>query len=251
MSIELYEHNQTAYQAALDMLKTAGKAAIIHPTGTGKSFIGFRLCQDFPEKIVCWLSPSEYIFRTQVENLAANTGKDVRCLENVRFYTYAKLMSMTDEKLEEICPDYIILDEFHRCGAAVWGQGVENLLSMYPNAEVLGLSATAIRYLDNQRDMSDELFDGNVASEMTLGEAIVRGILNPPKYVLSVFSYQKELAKYERRVQTAKSKLIRDEGEKQLEALRHALAQADGLEEIFRKHMKNIAGKYIIFCANY
>ena len=34
-----------------------------------------------------------------------------------------------------------------------------------------------------------------VASEMTLGEAIVRGILNPPKYVLYVFSYQKDLEK--------------------------------------------------------
>ena len=109
MAIELFEHNQTAYQAALYMLKTAGKAAIIHPTGTGKSFIGFKLCEDFPEKIVCWLSPSEYIFRTQVENLAANTGKDVKCLENVRFYTYAKLMSMTEEELGEIRPDYIIL----------------------------------------------------------------------------------------------------------------------------------------------
>ena len=274
MSIELYEHNQTAYQAALDMLKNTGKAAIIHPTGTGKSFIGFKLCEDFPEKMVCWLSPSEYIFRTQVENLAAsiemnetlNDGaenyaiRNVQTLadtnsgngfENIRFYTYAKLMSMTEEELQEICPDYIVLDEFHRCGAKVWGQGVQNLLSMYPGASVLGLSATAIRYLDNQRDMSDELFDGNVASEMTLGEAVVRGILNPPKYVLSVFSYQKELAKYERRVRSAKSRLIRDEGEKQLEALRHALEQADGLEEIFRKHMKNPAGKYIVFCANY
>ena len=134
MSIELYEHNQTAYRAALDMLNTRGKAAVIHPTGTGKSFIGFKLCEDVPEKIVCWLSPSEYIFRTQVENLTANIGKDARNLENVRFYTYAKLMSMTEEELQEICPDYIVLDEFHRCGAKVWGQGVENLLSMYPNA---------------------------------------------------------------------------------------------------------------------
>ncbi len=274
MSIELYEHNQTAYQAALDMLKNTGKAAIIHPTGTGKSFIGFKLCEDFPEKMVCWLSPSEYIFRTQIENLAASietnetltdgaenyATRNAQSLadtnngngfENIRFYTYAKLMSMTEEELQEIRPDYIVLDEFHRCGAKVWGQGVQNLLSMYPGASVLGLSATAIRYLDNQRDMSDELFDGNVASEMTLGEAVVRGILNPPKYVLSVFSYQKELAKYERRVRSAKSRLIRDEGEKQLEALRHALEQADGLEEIFRKHMKNPAGKYIVFCANY
>ena len=73
MAIELYEHNRTAYQAALDMLETTGKAAIIHPTGTGKSFIGFKFCEDFPEKKICWLSPSEYIFRTLLENLAANS----------------------------------------------------------------------------------------------------------------------------------------------------------------------------------
>ena len=254
MRIKLFEHNQTAYQAALDMMKGTGKAAIVHPTGTGKSFIGFKLCEDFPDQVICWLSPSEYIFRTQVENLAASGAfeDEHKCpLTNIRFYTYAKLMSMTEAELEEIQPDYIILDEFHRCGAKVWGQGVQNLLAMYPDAPVMGLSATAIRYLDNQRDMSDELFDGNVASEMTLGEAIVRGILNPPKYVLSVFSYEKDLEKYQRRVRAAKNKAIRDEGEKQLDALRRALAQADGLDEIFRKHMKNRAGKYIVFCANY
>jgi len=271
MKIKLFEHNQIAYQAALTMMKSAGKAAVVHPTGTGKSFIGFKLCEDFPDQVICWLSPSEYIFRTQVENLAADGAfeeehKDSLVntvvkeysnsfaengLPNIRFYTYAKLTTMSEAELREIQPDYIILDEFHRCGAKVWGQGVENLLAMYPDAPVLGLSATAIRYLDNQRDMSDELFEGNVASEMTLGEAIVRGILNPPKYVLSVFSYEKDLEKFQRRVRTVKNQAVREEGEKRLEALRRALAQADGLEEIFRKHMENPEGKYIVFCANY
>ena len=31
------------------------------------------------------------------------------------------------------------------------------------------------RYLDSQRDMAQEIFDGHIASEMTLGEAIARG----------------------------------------------------------------------------
>lgn len=160
MKIELFEHNQTAYHAALGMMRTAGKAAVIHPTGTGKSFIGFKLCEDFPEKTVCWLSPSENIFRTQIENLTASGAMKPG---NVRFFTYAKLMSMPESELRDICPDYIVLDEFHRCGANSWGHGVGNLLAMYSDAPVLGLSATAIRYLDNQRDMSDELFDGNVS----------------------------------------------------------------------------------------
>lgn len=133
----------------------------------------------------------------------------------------------------------------------MWGLGVKSLLSLYPDVPILGLSATAIRYLDNQRDMSDELFDGNIASEMTLGEAIVRGILNPPKYVLSVFSYQKDLEKYGKRIANKKSKIVRDEGRKYLEALRRTLEQADGMEEIFSKHMTDMQGKYIVFCANY
>ena len=127
---------------------------------------------------------------------------------------------------------------------------MQSVLDTFPTVPVLGLSATNIRYLDNQRDMADELFDGNVASEMTLGEAIVRGILNPPKYVLSVFQYQKDLDKYAYRVRHAKNKAVRDSGEKYLEALRRALDKADGLPEIFNKHIPNQNGKYIVVCAN-
>ena len=116
---------------------------------------------------------------------------------------------------------------------------------------ILGLSATNIRYLDNQRDMAVELFDGNIASEMTLGEAIVRGILNAPKYVLSIFSYQKDLEKYQRSVRSAKNKAVRDEAKRYLEALRRALEKADGLNEIFANHITDHHGKYIVFCANY
>lgn len=249
LSLSLYEHNQTAYDAAVQMLSEYKKAAIIHPTGTGKSFIAFKLCEDNSDKCICWISPSEYIFKTQIENLKKSSDGYVP--ENISFFTYAKMMNMSDEEIKTICPDYIILDEFHRCGAQMWGFGVKSLLSLYPDVPVLGLSATAIRYLDNQRDMSDELFDGNIASEMTLGEAIVRGILNPPKYILSIFSYQNDLEKYEKRIANNKSKIVRDEGQKYLDALRRTLEQADGMAEIFSKHMTEKQGKYIVFCANY
>lgn len=69
--IDLFEHNRTAYENAVSVLKESGKAAVVHPTGTGKSFIGFKLAEDNPQAVVCWLSPSEYIFKTQIENLRA------------------------------------------------------------------------------------------------------------------------------------------------------------------------------------
>ncbi len=71
MAISLYPHNEAAYRAVTAMLTETGKACVIHPTGTGKSFIGFRYCEDHPEQSALWLSPSEYIFKTQCENLTA------------------------------------------------------------------------------------------------------------------------------------------------------------------------------------
>ena len=248
MSMDLFRHNQTAYDAAVLMLAETGKAAVIHPTGTGKSFIGFKLCEDNPDKTVCWLSPSDYIFRTQLENLA--DVSDGWQPENIKFFTYAKLMNMSEDEISNINPDFVVLDEFHRCGAEYWGAGVKNLLTAFSNVPILGLSATAIRYLDNQRDMSDELFDGNIASEMTLGEAIVRGILNPPKYVLSVFSYQKDLEKYEERVRKTRRKAVRDAAARYLDALRRTLEKADGLDVIFQKHITEKNGKFLVFCSN-
>lgn len=53
MAIELFQHNQEAYTAAVQMLQATGKAAVIHPTGTGKSFIAFKLCEDHPQKTIC------------------------------------------------------------------------------------------------------------------------------------------------------------------------------------------------------
>lgn len=248
MALELFRHNEEAYKAVVSMLAERNKAAVVHPTGTGKSFIGFKLCYDNSDKIICWLSPSRYIYQTQLENLKEASGGYEP--HNVKFYTYAKLMLLSDENFSEIKPDYIILDEFHRCGAEYWGMGVQKLLEMYPDTPLLGLSATAIRYLDNQRDMTDELFDGNIASEMTLGDAIVRGILDSPKYILSIFSYQNDLDEYEKRVKNARYKSMRDKAEEYLEALRRALDKAEKLDDIFDKHMENRAGKYIVFCAN-
>ena len=269
MAVSLFPHNQTAYESVCAMLEKTGKAAVIHPTGTGKSFIGFQYAAEHPQTKVLWLAPSEYIFKTQLENWFSAGGDT---LPNITFFTYAKLSIMSEEEeikaltgktagtvlavcrqTEEpsLClPTLIVFDEFHRAGAAQWGLGVQRLLAAYPSATILGLTATNVRYLDGQRDMAEELFDGHIASEMSLGEAIVRGILPAPKYVLSIFKYKDDLAKYELRARRAKSKATRDAAEEILEKLRRALDLAEGLEDIFDRHMADRTGKYLVFCAN-
>ena len=249
MSIILYPHNEKAYISAMNMLQNTGKAAIIHPTGTGKSFIGLYLAWKHPQSVVCWLSPSEYIYNTQLENWATATDDNSRP-ENIKFFTYAKLMIMSSTEIAEIRPDFIILDEFHRAGAEAWQRGVENLLSTYSDIPVLGITATNVRYLDNQRDMAEELFDNNIASQMTLGEAIVQGILNPPKYVLAVFKYKEGLGKLERKIKNAKNIAVRQSAEERFEKLKRALENAEGIDSLLQKHIPDKSGKYLVFCSN-
>ena len=252
MSLDLFTHNRRAYEQASAMLDRTGKAAIVHPTGTGKSFIAFKLVEEHPNESILWLSPSEVIYKTQCENL--HHVEPSLSLENVRFFTYAKLMMLTAEEITSIadaCPTYIILDEFHRCGAACWGQGVERLLRACKDAKLLGLSATNIRYLDNQRDMADELFDGNIASEITLGETIVRGILPAPKYVTTIFKYQQALEKYQQRVDIRRGYGQKDACQRYLDALRRALDKAEGLPQIFARHITKKSGRYIVFCSGF
>lgn len=245
--MELYEHNRTAYEAVKPMLETRRRAAVIHPTGTGKSFIAFQLIEDHPDARFLWLSPNDYIFENQRRSAD-------RSFPNVEFMTYTKLLRLSEEALGELWPEYIILDEFHRCGAYCWGTGVQRLLNWYPKAKILGLSATPIRYLDNCRNMAEELFtvDGQlcVASEMTLGEAIVRGILPAPRYVTTVFQYQNELRRYQKRIDTLLPQGMKEPSQRYLDALRRALSRADGLEGVFSRYLKK-GEKYILFCADW
>ncbi len=245
--MELYEHNRTAYEAVLPMLETRRRAAVIHPTGTGKSFLAFQLIEDHPDARFLWLSPNDYIFENQRRSAD-------RSFPNVEFMTYTKLLRLSEEALGELWPEYIILDEFHRCGAYCWGTGVQRLLDRYPKARILGLSATPIRYLDNCRNMAEELFivEGQlcVASEMTLGEAIVRGILPAPRYVTTVFQYQNELRRYQKRIDTLLPQGMKEPSQRYLDALRRALSRADGLEQVFARYLKK-GEKYILFCADW
>lgn len=79
MSIHLFKHNEDAYRAVETMLEEKQMAAVIHPTGTGKSMIAFKLVEQHPHKHFLWLSPNEYIYKTQLENIHSHHSKYELC----------------------------------------------------------------------------------------------------------------------------------------------------------------------------
>ena len=69
-TIKLYEHNQKAYDALLDMLGERDRACVIKPTGTGKFVILAKMVQDNPDKRFLLLGTNDYMFNDQMANLA-------------------------------------------------------------------------------------------------------------------------------------------------------------------------------------
>ena len=250
MSIRLKPHNVETYKKVTDKLKESNKVAVIHPTGTGKMYIALKLLEENKEKKAIYVAPSNPILHDVKKNIFAE-GMTMSDFPNLKRITYQKLARLTDEEIQELDADIIILDEFHHCGAPEWGKGVERLLQRNEGASVLGLSATPLRYTDGLRDMADELFENNVASEMTLEEAIESEILPEASYVSTLYGYDKELEGMQTNIDKIKDEDKRKEAQDLLNNLRDKLDEnTQNLPELFSEHMQEKSGKYIVFCRN-
>ena len=250
MPISLKPHNVETYQKVTEKFKESNKVAVLHPTGTGKMFLALKLLEENKGKKAIYVAPSNPILHDVKKNIYAE-GMTMLDFPKLKRITYQKLIRLTDEQIQELDADVIILDEFHHCGAPEWGKGVERLLNRNEGAKVLGLSATPLRYFDGLRDMSDELFENNIASEMTLEEAIEKEILPEASYVSTLYGYEEEIEDMQNNIDKIKDKDKKEEALDLLNRLREKLDEnTRNLPEIFSEHMQNKSGKYIVFCKN-
>ena len=138
----------------------------------------------FPKEKKLVIAPSHHILKQQ-KSVAPWVNR------STKYITYAGAKNLKAPDLKKLNPALIVLDEFHRAGADVWGEGVERILDECPEAKILGTTATPIRYLDGERDMSEELFDEE-AVNLPLAEAIQRNILPSPNYIASLYTLNEE-----------------------------------------------------------
>lgn len=248
MSVKLKKHNQQAYAKVNEMFEKDSKAAIIHPTGTGKSYIALKLIEENPDKKIIYLSPSMAIMHQLKKNMI-NEGVNFK---NLTRCTYQKLTALNKSGQLNLEEDIIILDEFHHCGAVEWGKAVRNLIKQNPQAKILGLSATPIRYFDGNIDMAEELFGENIASEMTFAEALDKGILPEFEYVSAMYESEGQLLKLREKIENSNTTQARKSEAKKLfnELAKQLNSETENLPDILEKHMPNKNGKYIVFCSN-
>lgn len=240
--IELYSHNKISYGNSKRLLENSNKVAFVQATGTGKSYIIVKYLSDYIDKKSIVLAPQKYILEQTKE----------KCLwasENTIYMTYTKLMYYVNEKNVDLKFDLIVLDEFHRCGAKKWGEGLENLINNNKKSLIIGTSATPIRYSDNERDMSDELFKNNIAVNLSLSDAIVRNIVPMPTYVTSVYTIEEDVEQLNTKINN--SNILEEdkyEMNKELNVYKKNWEKTYGIPNILNKYIKSYENKFIVFC---
>lgn len=244
MSIVLYKHNLYAYNQIEERLKTSNRTCVIHPTGSGKSFIAIKWLYENRDKKCLFLTSQKPIIDQIIRHIY-NCGMTLDDFPNLAFELYS---NVSEDYANNHKADYIVLDEFHRCGAPEWGKNINRLLDNNNNAKVLGVSATPIRYLDDNRNMAEELFDNNIASEISLVEAVSKGILPLPTYINAIYSFEQNIQEIQSKINKLAYEKDRLLLEKQFNKAKRILEKSAGLREVFSKHISKQNGKFIVFC---
>lgn len=245
--IQLKPHNQHTYNKIKEAFEDTNMVGVVQATGTGKSYIIAKVIENMNFKKVLFLSPSLYIINSFKESFPSLEDK-------IFFMTYKKLMYIKDIErfFKENNFDLIVMDEYHRCGGKVWGINVKKLIDFYKkDTKIIGTTATPIRYLDNARDMTEELFGSQPINELSLPEAIKSGILPKPKYIVSYYDVKDEIVQLKSKFEN--NKLIHAEDkEKILSNIQYILNNLNKLVNIEDVLSKNITKerKFIVFCSN-
>lgn len=254
----LQHHQQEAYTAITNAYKTRNKASVVISTGCGKSFISLQLMIDNKDKNILFLAPTNaikdqmyrYIAKYIVGEEPTNERTSKMIAEeqfpNLRIILYPSLLRMKNEIMENLNPDIIIMDELHRTGADKWGEKIDDLINMHPNAKILGLTATPDRMDD--KNIVDDLFSGNVDYELTLVDAIREGIVQAPNYVKCDYSLRDSLESIKTAIEQCPNPQTRKELQEKYDKMRRIVEHAEGIPALFAKNMTRKDGKYIVFC---
>lgn len=245
MSMTLNPVNEAAFQKAVQSLETLNRAAVFHPTGTGKSCIAWKVVEAHPQTTFFWLvAGAQRLALRQAELTRYNGGT---LPGNVRFCDCEKLAAATPEqwvRLGEQKPGCIVLDCYHELSAVCWAQSVQKLLRMCPQAKVLGLG------VPNGAPVcaaAQELFADCIVSHMTVAEAMAAGTMPVSSaYAALLWPQEEELATLRARIKN----LCMPKGDTSLrvqyEELSWSLRQVENLTVLLPRLLSDTSGHYLV-----
>ena len=184
--MELRPYQQEAKEAVFDEWEKVSKTLVVLPTGCGKTIVFAKIAEECVRrgKRVLILAHRGELLEQASDKIARATGlrcavekAEESCLGSWYRITVGSVQSMQREKrLARFSESYfetIIIDEAHHCIS----DGYQKVLQHFPDAKVLGVTATPDR-----GDMQNlgQYFE-TLAYEYTLPKAIKEGYLSPIK----------------------------------------------------------------------
>ena len=249
--ITLYDHNEDGYNNLEKMLENERFATINHATGTGKSFIALKYLINHKKQRFLYIAPTYEIINQFVFRDMKTAGIERNDI-SVDTMIYRGLLNMDVQELYDRY-DGFILDEYHRTGAPLTYKKILELKKLIESGKkdkkLIGLSATPVRYLDNERNMTEEVFNGNVASNISLPEGIVDGILPVPQYFIINGFLEEEYEKTREKVEKLYPSLLKDNLLLEIDNIERASTEDSDLVKLFSDNIKE-NGKYIYFSSS-
>lgn len=242
----LFDYNKKTYDALLTKLHSHSRVAVVQCTGSGKGAIATTLITEgLSRKKVLLLAPRNAILMNYLKSFGIDNDN------RVHLKTYQNICTLSEDELKKIgnLYDVLILDEYHRCGAEKWGKAVNILVESIEkhNGRIIGFTATPKRYLDNERDMTEELFNGIAIEGVDLTSAIKKGILPTFTYVKAKYGYTSYVNEYKKYCRENKAK-------GKIDSNRIALVSDNDkyIHDIIVKETSGLKGcqKWIVFCSN-
>ena len=278
--MDLLPHNKNAYEAVISHLQKSDRTCVIHPTGTGKSYIALQIIEDNPDARILYVTSvatNLLEFWDKVDKLGGR--RMVLNLSDVPKHIgtgmRGDLDGVADEDEEDIDEEERIellkkateIDESHLTGPIIQFSLYAGLSDLLPDFDYIIIDEFhragapqwegRVKHLlaENEKakvigfsatpvrmDGRDmrDLFDNDVASEMQLSDSIVNGLLPLPVYWIGMIEFDDEPEEPNEKKKQNYTRI----------AKRH-LEAGTGLREAFQEALtgeKAEHGKFIIFC---
>ena len=203
-----YDHQRDAWRA-LDAAVPLKGGLLVLPTGAGKTFTAVSwlakhvLSGDQPRPVL-WLAHRAELLEQAARTFEAAAGSivrddgsplTIRCISGVHGNSGVTLLAEADvicasvaslrdaetvRRYFERHPNaFLVVDEAHHSVAKTWRSIIQTAQS-FPGVEVLGLTATPTRTLENERGALANLFPSGVQYEISSGDLVAAGVLARP-----------------------------------------------------------------------
>ena len=252
-NIQLFPHNEEAYELLCKSIENYPLAFIEHATGTGKSFILLKyLYTKMRRKRILFISMHDEMFCQLFDDQMPSLG-----ISKDEFHTFDTLIyhNILKYDMKDIIRNYdcIVFDEAHHCGAEKWSVKIKELKELVlstPGKVMIGATATGIRYLDDYTDVSEEYFDGKTVSRLPISKSILKNLLPAPLYINSLASCATTVDRVKKKL----TKVLQTEETKsftnRVDELEQKVSQESNIASVLQKYNVKPGEKYIVFCKN-